>query len=175
MSGRGGFANGYGYSDAGGYDRSDGGYGSLGANGYGSSRSGGYGGFGYESPQQTSILPPTQSPERHRDRMDRGRQPPSSSRSRTREGDMLHPTRDGRSPGDTSFYSGKSRERGRSEVSDAPGTQAVEGMNILLGFMMLAWIWTANWLFNLFQMYCDRSNMNGTSCLPTIAYQCRWL
>lgn len=45
---------------------------------------------------------------------------------------MLHPTRDGRSPGDASFYSGKSRERGRSEVSDAPGTQAVEGMNILL-------------------------------------------
>lgn len=151
MSGRPGYANGYGYSDAGGYDRSDG-YGSnnLGVNGYGSSRPGGYGGFGYESSQQpSSMLPPTQSPERHRERMDRGRQPPSSSRSRTREGDRLHPSRDGRSPGDASLYSGKSRERGRPEVGNGDGdntwgTQAVEGMDVLLG---VTWIRAADWWF----------------------------
>lgn len=103
MSGRGGYANGYGYSDSSRYDRSDGAYGSnnLGVNGYSGGgggsggggrqregRAGGYGGFYAEPSQQPSLSPspsPSQSPpDPRRERWERDREY-SSSRSRTRE------------------------------------------------------------------------------------------
>lgn len=132
MSGRSGYSNGYGY-DGGRYDRGDGGYGSLDANGYGGGggggssagssvrdyRPGGYGGF-YPEPEM-----PAQSPPRLRERVDRGRQPQSSSRQRTRDGgDGLHPEQ-------ASLYTGsRNRERGYSAVTSGPGAQAVEGLKI---------------------------------------------
>lgn len=133
MSGRSGYSNGYGY-DGGRYDRGDGGYGGLDANGYGGSsgsggnsagasvrdyRPGGYGGF-YPEPEM-----PAQSPPQIRERVDRGRQPQSSSRQRTRDGDGgLHPEQAG-------MYAGsRTRERGYSPAMSGSGAQAVEGMNL---------------------------------------------
>lgn len=147
MSGRNGYANGYGYPDAGQYDggydygSSDG----LGINGYSGSagrsgrdyRAGGYGGFYQEPPPPQPSMMPTQSPERRRERIDRGRQDRPSSRSRTRDGDerpRLQPSRDGLHP---DWYAGRIRERGQSEASngggDARGTQAVEGLKYSTG------------------------------------------
>ena len=155
MSGRSGYANGYGYSDAGQYDRNDGGYGNLGVNGYsggssggggggrGDYRPGGYGGFYPEPSQQPPpLMPAAQSPDRRRDHS-------SSSRSRTREADdraRLQVSRDGRHPADANW--GSSGRRDRSETglspsgSNARGAQAVEGLNLCplprpLGLMKL--------------------------------------
>lgn len=140
MSGRSGYSNGYGY-DGGRYDRGDGGYGGLDANGYGGSsgsigsgggggggnsaagsvrdyRPGGYGGF-YPEPEM-----PAQSPPRIRERVDRGRQPQSSSRQRTIGDDdgSLHPEQ-------ASMYTGsRTRERDYSPAMSGSGAQAVEGM-----------------------------------------------
>ncbi|KAJ5104852.1 hypothetical protein NUU61_002199 [Penicillium alfredii] len=105
MSGRHGYGNGYGYSDAGRYDHGDGGYGNLGVNGYSGRsaggpggpgggggrdrRPGGYGGF-YPEPIQQPSISPGHSPEPRRDRANRDRQQPPSqptSRPRTRNGD----------------------------------------------------------------------------------------
>lgn len=188
MSGRSGYANGYGYSDAGQYDRSDGGYGNLGVDGYsgggsggggggrGDYRPGGYGGFYPEPSQQPPpLMPAAQSPDRRRDHS-------SSSRSRTREVDdraRLQVSRDGRHPGDANW--GGSGRRDRSETglspsgSNARGAQAVEGLNLCsppLGLMEL----TADWCSGLVsQMYCGRFNANGTLWPPTIVCRCRWL
>lgn len=133
MSGRSGYSNGYGYEGGGRYDHGDGGYGGFEANGYGVGgdggssaggsvrdyRPGGYGGF-YPEPEMRA-----QSPPRIRERVDRGRQPQSSSRQRTRDGgDGLHPEQ-------ASMYTGsRNRERGYSPATSGPGAQAVEGLNI---------------------------------------------
>jgi Xaa-Pro aminopeptidase len=145
MSGRGGYSNGYGYSDASRYERSEGGYGNntnLGPNGYGAGagggsggrdrRPGGYGGFYPEASQQPSLSP-NQSPERRRDRFDRDDRSYSSSRSRTR-GPDLDRDRERRPPGgpgnnvphgDTSRLGNVAGQR---SATSAGGTQAVEGM-----------------------------------------------
>lgn len=98
MSGRNGYGNGYGYSDAGRYDN-DGAYGSnsnLGVNGYSGRAPGSSGGSrerrpgGYEAYYPESTQQPAPSPERRRDQFDRDRQQPTSqsaSRSRARNGD----------------------------------------------------------------------------------------
>lgn len=141
MSGREGYANGYGYPDTSRYDRTDAGYGnsnSLAVNGYGGGerdrRPGGYGGFYPESPQQPGLSP-SQSPDRRRERRDRDRDREySSSRSRTRgrDGDperrLQSSSRDGRPHGDNSWLSDSSRERERNRNmnSNPAGSQAVE-------------------------------------------------
>lgn len=150
MSGRNGYANGYGYSDSSRYDRPDGGYGSsssnsnLAVNGYGAGggrdrRPGGYGGFYSEASQQPS-LPPSHSPDRRRDRWDQEREYSSSSRSRTRDREAeserrLPPSRDGRSQGETTWLANSSsssgeRGRGRARELDNPATgpHATDGL-----------------------------------------------
>lgn len=154
MSGRSGYANGYGYSDTSRYDRPDGGYGSggsssnLGVNGYGAGgggsgagsrdrRPGGYGGFYPEASQHS--LPPSQSPDRRRDRWEREHEYSSSSRSRTRDREVegerrLQTSRDGRSQGDASWLANSSssgeRERGRDRdrSTAAAGSHATDGL-----------------------------------------------
>ena len=193
MSGRSGYANGYGYSDAGQYDRSDGGYGNLGVNGYsggGSSgggsrdyRPGGYGGFYPESsPQQSSpFMPGQQSPDRRRDHS-------SSSRSRTREVDdraRLQVSRDGRHPGDANWGTSGRRDRSETGISpsgNARGAQAVEGLNLcspplgLISLQRFGYGLIADWCCGLVsQMCCDRSKANGTLWPPTVVCRCRWL
>ncbi|KAF9894046.1 hypothetical protein FE257_009019 [Aspergillus nanangensis] len=138
MSGRSGYANGYGYSDTSRHDRDDGGYGNtnnLGVNGYGGGggsrerRPGGYGGFYPEESQQPS-LPPTRSPERPRERWDRDREY-SSSRSRTRDREPQAesrppPSRDGRAHEEASWLASRSQERTPRATTGAVGPQAVE-------------------------------------------------
>lgn len=138
MSGRNGYGNGHGYSDAGRYD--DGRYGSsesLGVNGYGGRggasdgsrggrdrRPGGYGGFHSESSQQPSLSPgqppslsPGQSPERRRDMADWERQQPSPqstsrSRQRTADSDRRYQTaREDRSTDASRYADSRSRDR----------------------------------------------------------------
>ncbi|KAF7591248.1 hypothetical protein BBP40_001809 [Aspergillus hancockii] len=141
MSGRGGYANGFGYSDTSRYDRTDGGYGNsnnLGVNGHGGGgggrerRPGGYGGFYPDAPPQPGLSP-SQSPDRCRERRDydRDREYSSShSRTRDREGDperrLQSSSRDGRPQGDNSWLSDSSRERDRNMNNNAAGSQAVE-------------------------------------------------
>ncbi|KAL3471405.1 hypothetical protein BJX99DRAFT_250495 [Aspergillus californicus] len=142
MSGRSGYANGYGYSDTNRYDRSDGGYSNnsnsnLAVNGQGAGggrdrRPGGYGGF-YSEASQQPALPPTQSPERRRDRFDQDDRSYSSSRSRTRGPDMdrgsertTHGLGDGGPRGDTGRLPNISNQEGARHVTSAGGTQAVE-------------------------------------------------
>lgn len=146
MSGRSGYGNGYGYSDAGRHEQSDGGYGSSngpGVNGYGSRgagnnggtlRPGGYGGFYPES--QQSPVPSASSPERRRDRSERDRQQPSSqsaSRSRTRGGDAERRNQSSRdrSRGPTEYADSRSRDRNGSDAGTLSANtremQSVEG------------------------------------------------
>ncbi|KAL2818455.1 hypothetical protein BDW59DRAFT_175187 [Aspergillus cavernicola] len=137
--GRGGYANGYGYSDTGRYDRSEGGYGNnsnLAVNGHDPGggrdrRPGGYGGFYSEASQQPS-LPPSQSPERRRDRFDRDDRSYSSSRSRTRGPDpdrerRLQSSGDSGSHGDTSrLVNTVTQQDGGRDIAGAGRAQAVE-------------------------------------------------
>ncbi|KAE8150708.1 hypothetical protein BDV25DRAFT_129331 [Aspergillus avenaceus] len=138
-NGRGGYANGYGYSDTSRYDRTEGTYGNnntLGVNGYGGGRDrrpGGYGGFYPDSPQQSSLSP-SQSPDRRRERRDWDREREySSSRSRAQDRDasserrIPSSSRDGRpQEGGTSWLSDSSRERDRQMSGNAAGSQAIE-------------------------------------------------
>lgn len=151
MSGRSGYGNGYGYSDAGRYDHGDGSHGnsSLGVNEYsglsagnsgGGRRPGGYGGFYPESSQQPS-LPPNPSPERRRDRSDGDRQQHSSqstSRSRTRNGksDIRHQgSRDDRSRDALRPPDSRGRDRNGSDAGALEGNtremQSVEGSSMI--------------------------------------------
>ncbi|KAE8397030.1 Sec8 exocyst complex component-specific domain-containing protein [Aspergillus pseudonomiae] len=140
MSGRGGYANGYGHPDASRYDHIDGGYGNssnLAVNGYGGGgrerRPGGYGGFYPETPQQPGLSP-SQSPDRRRERRDWDRDHGySSSRSRTRERDgdperkLQSSSRDGRPQGDNGRLPDSSREKDQNIPSNnSAGSQAVE-------------------------------------------------
>ncbi|GMF70947.1 unnamed protein product [Aspergillus oryzae var. brunneus] len=139
MSGRGGYANGYGYPDTSRYDRTDGGYGNssnLAVNSYGGGRErrpGGYGGFYPETPQQPGLSP-SQSPDRRRERPDWDRDHEySSSRSRTRERDgnperrLQSSSRDGRPRGDNIRLPDSSREKDPNIPSNnSAGSQAVE-------------------------------------------------
>ncbi|KNG82493.1 putative Exocyst complex component Sec8 [Aspergillus nomiae NRRL 13137] len=140
MSGRGGYANGYGHPDASRYDHTDGGYGNssnLAVNGYGGGgrerRPGGYGGFYPETPQQPGLSP-SQSPDRRRERRDWDRDHGySSSRSRTRERDgdperkLQSSSRDGRPQGDNGRLPDSSREKDQNIPSNnSAGSQAVE-------------------------------------------------
>ncbi|GES65904.1 exocyst complex component Sec8 [Aspergillus terreus] len=141
MSGRAGYANGYGYSDSSRYGGTDGSYtgnNNLGVNSYGSGgggggggrerRPGGYGGF-YPEESQQPALAASRSPERPRDRWDQDRGY-SSSRSRTRDGESegrLPSSRDGRAPEESSWLAPQSRERSPNVASSgAVGPQAVE-------------------------------------------------
>lgn len=142
MSGRSGYANGYGYSDTSRYDRGDGGYGNnsnLGVNGYGAGggrdrRPGGYGGF-YPEASQQPALSPAASPERRRDRYDRDDRSYSSSRSRTRGPDPERERR-AQNPGDGSGRSRRepsrpgntSNQGGERRAPTGGRAQAVEGM-----------------------------------------------
>lgn len=88
MSGRSGYANGYGYSDSGRYDHSDGGFGSTWANNSVGSdgrerRVGGYGGFQSEETQQQP--PPSRS---------RNKEADPNSRWQTPRGNRPHETSD---------------------------------------------------------------------------------
>ncbi|KAE8161693.1 hypothetical protein BDV40DRAFT_289067 [Aspergillus tamarii] len=139
MSGRGGYANGYGHPDTSRYDRTDGGYGNnsnLAVNSYGGGRErrpGGYGGFYPETPQKPGLSP-SQSPDRRGERRDWDRDREySSSRSRTREGDgdperrLQSSSRDGRSQGDNTRLPDDSREKESNIPSyNTAGSQAVE-------------------------------------------------
>ncbi|EAW12820.1 exocyst subunit SEC8 [Aspergillus clavatus NRRL 1] len=135
MSGRNGYADGYGHSESNRHDQGDGGYGAnnnLGVNGYSGGRErrpGGYGGF-YTDPSQESSHSP--SPERRRDRREGGRQN-SSSRSRTRDteaGRRMHSSRDGRPREENNWANASGRGNGRADEMNAPrstgGSQAIE-------------------------------------------------
>ncbi|KAL3452855.1 hypothetical protein BJX65DRAFT_292779 [Aspergillus insuetus] len=140
---KGGYSNGYGYSDASRYERSEGGYGNnsgtnLGPNGYGGGggggggrdrRPGGYGGFYPEASQQPSLSP-NQSPERRRDRFDRDDRSYSSSRSRTRgpDPDRDRERRPQGGPGNNVSHGDTSRlgnVAGQRSATSAGGTQAI--------------------------------------------------
>ncbi|RDW74335.1 exocyst subunit SEC8 [Aspergillus mulundensis] len=148
MSGRSGYANGYGYSDASRYDRGDGGYGNngnLGVNGYETGggrdrRPGGYGGFYPEASQQPSLSS-APSPERRRERFDGDDRSYSSSRSRTRAADTDRERRaqhtDDRPRGDNNRLPGGSSSQGGA----SGGSQAVEDV---LHSIQREWDYVAN-------------------------------
>ena len=181
MSGRGGYANGYGHPDTSRYDRTDGGYGNnsnLAVNSYGGGRErrpGGYGGFYPETPQKPGLSP-SQSPDRRGERRDWDRDREYSlSRSRTREGDgdperrLQSSSRDGRSQGDNTRLPDDSREKESNIPSyNTAGSQAVEGLSMIflshlhfLGFKCLCP--STNSYPCSSQRFCSLSNKNGTS------------
>ncbi|KAE8350945.1 hypothetical protein BDV28DRAFT_159187 [Aspergillus coremiiformis] len=139
MSGRGGYANGYGYPDTSRYDRTDAGYGNsnnLGVNGYGGGgrdrRPGGYGGFYSEASHQPGLSS-SQTPDPRRERRDRDRDREySSSRSRTRdrdgnpEGRLQSSSRDGRPQAENNWLPDSSQDRDQNINSSLAGSQAVE-------------------------------------------------
>lgn len=184
MSGRNGYGNGYGYSDANRYDN-DGAYGSnsnLGVNGYsgrapGSSggsrerRPGGYGGFYPESTQQ-----PAPSPERRRDQSDRDRQQPLSqpaSRPRTRNGDdrKYQGSRDERpreAPrnGDPRHGEGRNRDANDPNAgvvqANTREMQSVEG-SFVIGTRATFLSEISDGGFDLLQRFCNQSSGIGIS------------
>lgn len=176
MSGRGGYANGYGYPDTSRYDRTDGGYGNssnLAVNSYGGGRErrpGGYGGFYPETPQQPGLSP-SQSPDRRRERPDWDRDHEySSSRSRTRERDgnperrLQSSSRDGRPRGDNSRLPDSSREKDPNIPSNnSAGSQAVEGLYMI--FLALY----PSWVSNTFVLLLTLTHVHhrGSAVYPT--------
>lgn len=153
MSRGSGYANGY--ADPVRYEPSDGRHGSnpnLAINGFPGGggrerRAGGYGGF-YSGPSEQPSLSPSASPEPPRDRWDRDRRDPSTSRSRTRDVDpdgRLQPSQDARFRGDTGLSPSRSRERARSAGNAVRKSQAIEGLIVPRPVLELAPI-TADWL-----------------------------
>lgn len=195
MSGRSGYANGYGYSDTSRYDRGDGGYGNnsnLGVNGYGAGggrerRPGGYGGF-YPEASQQPALSPAASPERRRDRDDRDDRSYSSSRSRTRGPDPERERR-AQNTGDGSGRSrrepsrpGNTHNQGAERRAPTGGrAQAVEGMcwtrfSFLLFSLSAPRFLTYSNTYTLFvQMFYILSSMSGISWRQTTVYRSRLL
>lgn len=169
MSGRDGYGNGYGNSDAGRYE--DGRYGSsesLGVNGYGGRggssgsgggsrdrRPGGYGGFSSESSQLPPSLSagqppgqsPGQSPERRRDMANRERQqPPSSqsgSRSRPRNTDSerrYQSAREDRSTDASRYADSRSRDRSMPDANAVvPNTAGQQSVEEVLQAIQREW------------------------------------